>query len=65
MRSHRSAKPRRLPGGTASQRRATVDSLAPALWVWSVVEAAIFQALPSAFGNILPSVVLAAVGGTF
>lgn len=39
--------------------------LVPALWVWSVVAAAIFQALPSAFGNNLPSVVLAAVGGTF
>ncbi len=39
--------------------------LVPALWVWSVVAAAIFQALPSAFGNNLSSVVLAAVGGTF
>jgi uncharacterized membrane protein YraQ (UPF0718 family) len=37
----------------------------PALWAWSVVAAAIFQALPSAFGNNLPSVVLAAVAGTF
>ena len=47
----------------ASGRIALV--LVPALWVWSVVAAAIFQALPSAFGNNLPSVVLAAVGGTF
>ena len=47
----------------ASGRIALV--LVPALWVWSVVAAAIFQALPPAFGNNLPSVVLAAVGGTF
>jgi uncharacterized protein len=33
--------------------------------VWSVVASAMFQSLPSAFGNDLPSVVLAAVGGTF
>jgi uncharacterized membrane protein YraQ (UPF0718 family) len=47
----------------ASGRIALV--LLPALWVWSVVAAAIFQALPPAFGNNFPSVVLAAVGGTF
>ena len=47
----------------ASGRIALV--LVPALWVWSVVAAAVFQALPPAFGNNLPSVVLAAVGGTF
>jgi uncharacterized membrane protein YraQ (UPF0718 family) len=47
----------------ASGRIALV--LVPTLWVWSVVAAGIFQALPSAFGNNLPSVVLAAFGGTF
>ena len=39
--------------------------LVPTLWVWSVIASAVFQALPSAFGNNLPSVVLAAFGGTF
>ena len=39
--------------------------LVPTLWVWSVIASAIFQALPSAFGNNLPSVVLSAVVGTF
>lgn len=39
--------------------------LVPTLWVWSVIASALFQALPSAFGNNLPSVVLAAFGGTF
>jgi uncharacterized membrane protein YraQ (UPF0718 family) len=38
--------------------------LVPTLWLWSVVAAALFQILPPAFGNNLPSVVLAAVGGT-
>jgi len=38
--------------------------LVPTLWGWSVVAAVAFQALPSAFGNNLPSVVAAAVGGT-
>jgi hypothetical protein len=47
----------------ASGRIALV--LVPALWVWSVVAAAVFQVLPPAFGNNLPSVVLAALGGTF
>ena len=39
--------------------------LVPTLWIWSVVAAGIFQVLPSAFGNNFPSVVLAAVAGTF
>ena len=39
--------------------------LVPTLWVWSVIASVLFQALPSAFGNNLPSVVLAAFGGTF
>lgn len=39
--------------------------LVPTLWVWSVVASAVFQALPSTFGNNLPSVALAAFGGTF
>jgi uncharacterized membrane protein YraQ (UPF0718 family) len=39
--------------------------LVPTLWLWSVIASALFQALPSAFGNNLPSVVLAAFGGTF
>lgn len=39
--------------------------LVPTLWVWSVIASAIFQALPSAFGNNLASVVLSAVVGTF
>ena len=47
----------------ASGRIALV--LVPTLWVWSVVAAGIFQALPPAFGNNLPSVALAAFGGTF
>ena len=38
--------------------------LVPTLWVWSVATAAIVQALPSAFGNNLPSVVSAAIAGT-
>ena len=38
--------------------------LIPTLLVWSVVAAAIVQVLPSAFGNNLPSVVIAAVAGT-
>ena len=38
--------------------------LVPALWMWSVVASGLFQALPSAFGNNLPSVVLASIGGT-
>ena len=36
----------------------------PMLIVWSVVTAAIVQLLPSAFGNNLPSVLIAAVTGT-
>jgi uncharacterized membrane protein YraQ (UPF0718 family) len=39
--------------------------LVPTLWVWSVIASAIFQVLPSAFGNNLTSVVLSAVVGTF
>jgi uncharacterized membrane protein YraQ (UPF0718 family) len=39
--------------------------LVPTLWVWSVIASALFQVLPSAFGNNLPSVALAAFGGTF
>jgi uncharacterized membrane protein YraQ (UPF0718 family) len=47
---------------SASGRIALV--LVPTLWVWSVIASAVFQALPSAFGNNLPSVVLSAIGGT-
>jgi uncharacterized membrane protein YraQ (UPF0718 family) len=39
--------------------------LVPALWLWSVLASAIFDALPATFGNNLPSVVMAAVAGTF
>jgi uncharacterized protein len=39
--------------------------LVPTLWIWSVVATGIFLALPSTFGTNLPSVVLAAVAGTF
>ena len=39
--------------------------LVPTLWVWSVIASALFQALPPAFGNNLPSVLIAAFGGTF
>jgi uncharacterized protein len=46
----------------ASGRIALV--LVPTLWVWSVIASALFQSLPSAFGNNLPSVVVAAIGGT-
>ena len=46
----------------ASGRIALV--LVPTLWVWSVIAAAVFQTLPSAFGNNLPSVLLSAIGGT-
>ena len=46
----------------ASGRIAIV--LVPTLWVWSVIASALFEVLPSAFGNNLPSVVLSAVGGT-
>jgi len=46
----------------ASGRIALV--LVPTLWAWSVVAAELFRALPSAFGNNLPSVVLSAMGGT-
>jgi uncharacterized protein len=46
----------------ASGRIALV--LVPTLWAWSVVASALFRTLPSAFGNNLPSVVLAAIGGT-
>jgi uncharacterized membrane protein YraQ (UPF0718 family) len=47
----------------ASGRLALV--LVPTLWLWSVIASALFQALPSAFGNNLASVVLSAVVGTF
>ena len=47
----------------ASRRIALV--LVPTLWLWSVIASAIFQTLPSAFGNNLASVVLSAVVGTF
>ena len=47
----------------ASGRIALV--LVPTLWLWSVIASALFQALPSAFGNNLTSVVLSAVVGTF
>lgn len=47
----------------ASGRIALV--LVPTLWVWSVIASGIFEALPSAFGNNLTSVVLAAMVGTF
>ena len=46
----------------ASGRIALV--LVPTLWLWSVIASALFRALPSAFGNNLPSVVVSAVGGT-
>ena len=59
------ATPSRLIGAWlhASGRIALV--LVPTLWIWSVIASAIFQALPPAFGNNLPSVVIAAVVGTF
>ena len=38
--------------------------LVPTLWVWSVIASALFQALPSAFDNNLPSVIVSAIGGT-
>ena len=38
--------------------------LVPILLLWSVVTAAVVQVLPAAFGNNLPSVVIAAVAGT-
>jgi uncharacterized membrane protein YraQ (UPF0718 family) len=38
--------------------------LVPTLWVWSVIASALFQTLPSAFGNNLPSVVVSAIAGT-
>lgn len=46
----------------ASARLALI--LMPTLFIWSIVTAAIVQVLPSAFGNNLPSVVLAAITGT-
>jgi len=46
----------------ASVRLALI--LVPTLFIWSIVTAAIVQILPSAFGNNLPSVVLAAITGT-
>ena len=48
---------------SAAGRLAVV--LVPTLWVWGVIASALFQALPSAFGNNLTSVVLSAVVGTF
>jgi uncharacterized membrane protein YraQ (UPF0718 family) len=47
---------------SASGRLALV--LVPAVWLSSVIASAVFMALPPAFGNNLPSVVLAAIGGT-
>jgi len=47
---------------SASGRIALV--LVPTLWLWSVIASALFQALPSAFGNNLPSVIASAIGGT-
>jgi uncharacterized membrane protein YraQ (UPF0718 family) len=47
----------------ASRRIALV--LVPTIWAWSVVASAMFQALPSDFGNNLTSVVISAVVGTF
>ncbi|HYM25463.1 MAG TPA: permease [Vicinamibacterales bacterium] len=47
----------------ASGRIALV--LVPTLWIWSVGAALVFQAMPAAFGNNLPSVVIAAIAGTF
>jgi len=38
--------------------------LVPTLWVWSVIASALFQTLPSAFGNNLTSVIVSAIGGT-
>jgi uncharacterized membrane protein YraQ (UPF0718 family) len=38
--------------------------LVPTLFLWSIVTAAILQLLPAAFGNNVPSVVLAAITGT-
>jgi len=38
--------------------------LVPTLFIWGILAAAIVQILPSAFGNNLPSVVLAAIAGT-
>lgn len=38
--------------------------LVPTLFLWSIVTAVIVQALPPAFGNNLPSVIIAAVAGT-
>jgi len=46
----------------ASGRIALV--LVPTLWTWSIVAAAVFQALPGAFANNLNGVAAAAVGGT-
>src|SRR5207302_6196528 len=47
----------------ASGRIALV--LVPTLWIWSVAASLLFQATPSAFGNNMPSVVVAAIAGTF
>jgi uncharacterized membrane protein YraQ (UPF0718 family) len=38
--------------------------LVPTLWTWSVVAAAVFQAIPGAFANNLSGVAVAAIGGT-
>ena len=46
----------------ASGRIALV--LVPTLWTWSVVAAAVFQAIPGAFANNLNGVAVAAIGGT-
>lgn len=46
----------------ASARIALV--LVPTLFLWSIVTAALLQLVPTAFGNNLPSVVLAAITGT-
>jgi uncharacterized membrane protein YraQ (UPF0718 family) len=46
----------------ASARIALV--LVPTLWIWSVVAAALFRAVPSVFANTLNGVAIAAIGGT-
>lgn len=56
--------PSRLFGAWLSASGRIGLVLVPVLWVWSVIASAIFQALPAAFGNNMPSVVLAAIGGT-
>ncbi len=38
--------------------------LVPTLWIWSIVAAALFHAVPSVFANNLNGVAMAAIGGT-